>query len=273
MDLIEERSDRLESERRPQVVEAGHALVPLPHGDRRDEAVPGAAERTLRRRQPEPDRWNARSGEQVGVREQNVELHPGGLGRGHRPDREERADDEVGPDVGDGRRDVCGVARRRPDELALTQPGEQGERALALPVAVRVVVGMAARPVRRLDPRAERRPRRSHVREHRILGEHRDVVAAFDEPAGCAELGRHRASAVDECEQITAWALGWERSRSGSFQDADHQVDHGSFGLTSAEVQVTAQELPHVDIRRGVQRVDGVATSGLGLRQRRSEHR
>ena len=127
--LVEERPQRGEPVRRPQRVDVGDALVPLALRDRRDEAVTGPSAHPPGRRQAEADRRDAPRRQQVGVREEHVERDAGGLGRDHRPDGEERAHDEVGPDVVDRRRGVGRVRRapaRRAGARAAGRTGRSG---------------------------------------------------------------------------------------------------------------------------------------------------
>ena len=157
--LVHEVADRRQPALGADLVEPVAALVPDPlhHGQR--QPVTGPPERSPGRLRARPDRRHPRRREHVDVRHQDVERDAGGLGRGHRPERELRADHQVGTALGDRGVDVGDVAPGRSDELQVEQPVEQLQRAGDLPVPVRIVLGPAVGPVGGLDPRAERRAR------------------------------------------------------------------------------------------------------------------
>ena len=89
VDLVEERLDRGESDRRAQRVEPRQSLVPLALEESGEHAVADAAGEVPRWAQAEPEGRDARCRQQVGIGEHDVEGGSGRFGGDHRPDREQ----------------------------------------------------------------------------------------------------------------------------------------------------------------------------------------
>ena len=268
--LVEEVVDRREAEPGAQIVDPGHTLVPHAPGHAVHRAVPSPTHRPARRSGPDPERGHARGGEEVRVGHEHVERHAHRLGADHRPVGEERAHDELGMERFDRGADVGGVPLGRTDELLVEQQRHELERVRDLPVGEPVVLLPSTRLVGCGDPRPERRAGGLDVGAHRVLAEHRDVVAAVDEPAHRAELRGHGAAAVDQREQIrVARTIAHRRS---SAERTGHEVDHDPLGLGAAQVQLAPEQLPRADVGRRVQCVHRPAGRGRAARQLGAEH-
>ena len=100
-------------------------------------------------------------------------------------------------------------------------------------------------------------------------------MAPLDEPSHGMQFGWHIAASVDQSEQVLARSHRVLPSTSptspgssaSAAKDPVDQFEHDPLGVGAGQLQVAAKELPCVDIRGRVQRVNRVPARGRRLRQ------
>ena len=160
------------------------------------------------------------------------------------------------------------------DEHRVHQAIDELPGILALPVSYGIVLRQAIRPIRRTNPAPELCTGRADLGCDGIIGKHRHRVAPLDEPSHGMELRWHIATPIDQREQVLAGShrvllktAAPPGSCAGAANDPVDQFEHDPLGVGAGQLQVAAKELPRVDIRRHVQRVNGLAARGRRLRQ------
>ena len=223
---------------------------------------------------PDAERRHARGGQQVDVRQHDVERHAGGLGRdhAHRPRTSSTPRGRV--EARRSPRDVRRVRGGRADELLLEQSIEQLERIACTPSR-----GWDRAPARRAG--AVRRL--AHGRKVAPLAI--DVGAIESSASTTSRRGRARRAAGRRrvpgarCHRrrsgrTGSGAGGWsDRSSVGSFEHVVDGVGDGRSVSARLQAEISAQQLPRVDIGGGVERVARAAAGGGLGGQAVAEHR
>jgi hypothetical protein len=205
LEVLEHRPGRLEAVGSPGLVQLAEALVEQPPHRTIDRRVASAPERPARGLQPRSERRGARvrEGQQVGheERERNALRLSGDLSTEDEEVPHHRvrgAPPELGAHV---RGEETGGAGHRP----VAHTGEGLEGRLRVPVLHDHALRVEVSPLGRALPRHVLGAGRLDVRRQDAIGQHAHVVSALDHRPDDRRVGRHRAAAVDDREQV---ALG-----------------------------------------------------------------